>query len=98
MNEHEKSQGMDPAATFRLDQEAAETEARTRDEMGWILHVRDADAQIKMKEAAAANEQAKATLREAISLAIYATLSIGGTVAVVWLAAKAVRAVAGWFQ
>lgn len=89
---------MDPTATFRLDQEAAENEAKTRDEVGWELHVKDAVAQIAMKEAAAANEQAKANMREAIALTIYAALSLGGTIALVWAIVQAVQAVVGWFQ
>lgn len=84
----------DPGMTFRLDQEAAEQETKTRDEMGWILQVRDADAQIRMKEAAAANEQAKASVRESITLAIYAGISVGA----VWATAQGVQAVIGWVQ
>lgn len=89
---------MDPTATFRLDQEAAENEAKTRDEVGWELHVQDAQAQIAMKVAAAENETAKANLRQAIVLTLYAALSLGGTIALVWAIAQAVQAVVGWFQ
>ena len=89
---------MDPTATFRLDQEAAQAEAQTRDEVGWELHVQDAQAQVAMKVAAAANEQAKANMREAIALTLYALLSIGGLFALVWGVTQAVQAVVGWFQ
>lgn len=93
MNENDQTPP-DPSATFRLDQEAAEAEAQTRDQMGWDLHVQDAQAQVAMKVAAAANEQAKADLRGTISTA----LAMGATGAAVWAITQAVQAVAGWVQ
>lgn len=95
MNDQPK---MDPQATFRLDQEAAEAENKTRDEVGWEMHVYDAQAQVAMKVSAAANEQAKANLREAAALGIYAAVSIGGLFSLVWGITQAVQAVVGWFQ
>jgi len=84
----------DPTATFRLDQEAAQTEAQTRDQVGWELHVKDAAATVRMKDQAARLEGSKADMREAVTLAIYAGVSIGGT----WAVVEGIQAVIGWFQ
>lgn len=90
----DEQQGMDPAATFRLDQEAAQAEQATRDDTAWANHVRDQEATIQMKVEAAHLEMAKANLREAITLGIYAGVSVGG----VWVAVQAVQGIVGWFQ
>lgn len=87
-------QGMDPAATFRLDQEAASAEEATRDQVAWRNHVRDQEATITMKVEAAHLEMAKANLRESITLGIYAGISVGG----VYAAVQAIQGIIGWFQ
>ena len=84
----------DPSATFRADQEAAQAEQATREETQWGLHVRDHDAQVAMKMAAAANEQAKAELRDSITLTIYVAASMGS----VWAIVQGVQAVIGWVR
>lgn len=88
----------DPQATFRQDQEAAEAEDRTRDQVQWDLHVQDAAAQVDMKRAAAANEQAKASLWGAASVAIYGGVLLGGIYAGAWGVTKVAQTVVGWFQ
>lgn len=80
MTEQGPEQGMDPRATFRLDQEAAENEATTRDRAQWEFHLASQAVQIDAARAHVRIQEAKASLLA--SLAILADLFLTGVVVV----------------
>lgn len=53
---------MDPAATFRMDQQAAEAEHAERDAVMWAHQVRDADTTLDQREAVTRRVAAQASL------------------------------------
>lgn len=62
---------MDPAATFRLDQEAAMTEQQTRDDWSWDYHVRSHDAIVDQQNAQARWIASKANALTAVAALLW---------------------------
>jgi len=83
----------DPSATFRLDQEAAEQEAATREETAWRLNVRNGDANAAQVEAHAAHMNAKAEFWKALAGAVYVITTVGVGAVLWWVIAFIVEAV-----
>lgn len=65
---------MDPAATFRLDQEAAFTEQQTRDDWAWDHHVRSHDAIVAQQTAQARWIASKANTLSAVAAILWSAL------------------------
>lgn len=65
---------MDPAATFRLDQEAAMTEQQTRDDWAWGHHVRSHDAIVAQQTAQARWIASKANTLSAVAAILWTAL------------------------
>lgn len=91
----------DPGATFRLDQEAAQQEAETREATSWRLHVENADANTRLINAQAAALEANAGRAKSWGDLLDGLFALGATaylVAVVWGLYLLATVVIGWFQ
>jgi len=82
----------DPAATFRLDQEAASQEQKTREETTWELNVRNGVAQAAQTEGVAAYWAAKASFWSALTNLAHFGLLIVISAGLWWVIAQLIGA------
>lgn len=79
----------DPAATFRLDQEAAQSEQATRDQEAYEMQKRQAAAHASLVEAQAMSQTAYALRTNAMAEGVETIANaLGGAIAILtWVAA-----------
>jgi hypothetical protein len=83
----------DPSSTFRQDQEAAETEAATRDEVAWQQHVRAQEGDLALKTALHRRMVAQSKVMEAFAAVLLWAMTAAVLLGLLW----AVQGIVGWF-
>lgn len=83
----------DPAATFKLDQEEAETEAKTRDQQSWELNIRNGQAQALAQETHASVLFHKARTWEAARNLVAGPVHLAATALAVGMVIRTIKGV-----
>ena len=81
----------DLEARFRLDQDEAQTEAQTRDQIAWANTVRDVETTLAQREALTRRVNAQASLMESLDTLTW----VGVAALVVWGIVRGAQAVWG---
>jgi hypothetical protein len=91
MSEHHPE--MDPAATFRLDQEAAAAEEENRHQTIWSHQVRDAETTMDQREAITRMVNAKASFLETVETLVWIATGGGVVFGLAWSVQRLIEAV-----